>query len=233
MRSNSRTFSDRFVISSKEELESTIEEFGFVPFFANPITGFSLEEHIAPKCWWAGEDPWPAWEWKGPVIRETGCAYGKFMQNKAVYISREWFPDFANYRRDGYDADARYDDGLMARDDKLLFDLLDSNAPICSKTLKKLGDYRKGGRKGFDSSITRLQKNCYVVITDFKHETDKNGNEYGWGIGEYSTPEKFFGRDFTDRVYKRSPEESRERVKKHLMEILPKADEKAIDKMLG
>ncbi len=225
----SKTFD--IYIRTKQDLCDAVRRFGIVPLFENGVPGFSVEEHVAPKAWFANEEG--VWEWKGPVIRETGCAYGKFMQNKAVYISREWFPDFANYRRDGYDADARYDDGLMARDDKLLFDLLDSNAPICSKTLKKLGDYRKGGRKGFDSSITRLQKNCYVVITDFKHETDKNGNEYGWGIGEYSTPEKFFGRDFTDRVYKRSPEESRERVKKHLMEILPKADEKAIDKMLG
>lgn len=27
-------------------------------------------------------------------------------------ISPKWFPDFANFRRQGYDFDARYDDGL-------------------------------------------------------------------------------------------------------------------------
>ena len=46
-------------------------------FFINEIEGFSLEEHIAPGCWYddANENFWPAWEWKGPVITEMKCAY--------------------------------------------------------------------------------------------------------------------------------------------------------------
>ena len=30
--------------------------------------------------------------------------------------------------------------------------------------------------------------------------TDKFGNEYGWGIAEYSTLEKFFGKKFSEAV---------------------------------
>ena len=228
-----RTFSDRFTIGSVEELIQAIDELGFVPFFENEIKGFSLEEHIAPGCWYGGSDPWEAWEWKGPVIRGSNCAYGKFLQNKAVYISRELFADFANYRRDGYDFDARYEDGLASRDDKELYELLAVNAPILSKPLKALRNYRKGGRKGFDSSITRLQRQCYVTVSDFRYAIDKYGNEYGWGIAEYTTPEILWGGSFTDEVYKRSPEESYERLMKHFRKILPKADEKQIAKVLG
>ena len=39
------------------------------------------------------------------------CIYGKFFHKKTGYISVEWFPHFANYRREGYDFDALYDDG--------------------------------------------------------------------------------------------------------------------------
>ena len=39
---------------------------------------------------------------------------------------------------------------------------------------------------GFDTIITRLQKLCYVIISDFRYEVDKTGKEYGWGIAEYS-----------------------------------------------
>lgn len=232
---SNRTFSDRFTISSENEMIKAINDFGFVPFFANPIRGFSLEEHIGAGCWYHDGDNgfWPAWEWKGPVIKKAGCAYGKFICDKAVYISSEWFPDFANYRRDGYDFDARYDDGLASRDDKSLYDLLDANAPILSKPLKALGNYRKGGKKGFDSSITRLQRQCYVIISDFRYATDKFGNEYGWGIAEYSTPEKFFGKKFSDEVYKRTPEESYERLLRHFRKILPNAEEEQIRKLLG
>ena len=110
---------------------NAIHEFGFLPFFANSIEGFSIEEHITRDCWYDSDDGvWNAWEWKGPVIRETGCGYGKFFEKKACYISPEWFPDFANYRRDGYDFDARYDDGLANYRDKSLYELVDFNAPI-------------------------------------------------------------------------------------------------------
>ncbi len=229
-----RTFADDFVIESMDELKTLIDEVGFVPFFENEIEGFSLEEHIGPGCWYydADEGFWPAWEWKGPVINDLKCAYGKFLKGKAMYISSKWFPDFANFRRDGYDFDARYDDGLASYHDKELFELLDANAPILSKTFKKMGDYGKGGKKGYDTMITRLQKQCYIIVSDFQYATDKFGNEYGWGIAEYSTPEKFFGKKFKNDVYKRSPEESYERVLKHFKKILPETDEAMIKKIM-
>lgn len=228
------TFSDHFIIESMEQLMELIDTVGFVPFFENDIKGFSLEEHIAPRCWYGGGDGfWDAWEWKGPVINDMKCAYGKFLRGKAMYISNKWFPDFANFRRDGYDFDARYEDGLASYNDKVLYELLDANAPILSKQLKKLGDYRKGGKKGFDTSITRLQKQCYVVISDFRYMTDKNGNEYGWGVAEYSTPEIFFGKKFKDKVYKRTPEESYQLVLKQFMKILPDEDRDEIERYLN
>ena len=228
------TFSDDFTIGTKQELMDLIDDVGFVPFFDNEIEGFSLEEHIAPGCWYddANENFWPAWEWKGPVISEMKCAYGKFLRGKAMYISQKWFPDFANFRRDGYDFDSRYEDGLASYHDKELYELLDANAPVLSKELKKTGGYGKNGRKGFDTMVTRLQKQCYVVISDFRYATDRFGNEYGWGIAEYSTPEKFLGKRFSNSVYKRTPEESYARVVKQFRKILPEAGIKQIERIL-
>ncbi|MBO4846922.1 MAG: hypothetical protein J5525_11500 [Lachnospiraceae bacterium] len=228
------TFSDDFKIGSMNELMEVIDELGFVPFFINEIEGFSIEDHIAPGCWYNDGDNgfWPAWEWKGPVINKMKCAYGKFFRNKAMYVSPKWFPDFANYRRDGYDFDARFDDGLASIHDKELFELLDANAPIMSKQLKLTGHYGKNGKKGFDTMITRLQKQCYVVISDFRYSVDKYGNRYGWGVAEYSTPEKFLGKKFCDAVYKRTPEESYARIARHFKKILPDADQTLIEKMI-
>ena len=228
------TFYDDFKIDSLDDLVWAINELGFLPFFENDIEGFSIEEHIMPGHWYDDSDNgfWDAWEWKGPAIRKAHCAYGKFYRNKAMYISEKLFLDYANYKRDGYDFDARYDDGLASREDKYLYELIDVEAPIYSKPLKKLGDYRKGGRTGFDSSITRLEKQGYVIISDFKYDTNKNGEEYGWGIAEYSTPEKFFGKKFREKVYKRTPEESYERLIKHLRKILPGVEDKWLEKIL-
>ena len=219
-----------FYVKTKKDLIEAVQKFGFVPLFRNSIPGFSVEEHVAPGAWFDVEEG--VWEWKGPVIRETNCAYGKFFDHKAVFISREWFPDFANYRRNGYDFDARFDDELASFKDKFLFDLVDAHAPVLSKELKELGDYRKGGRIGFDTVMNRLQAECYVLISDFVYEKDRFGASYGWGVAEYSTPEKWLGKDFTSRVYERSPEASFLRVLERLKSLLPNAEEAVLRKLL-
>ena len=227
-----------FWVRTKQDLEDAIGEYGIVPYFRCSIPGFSLEEHCPPRVLFSdGEED--TWAWKGPVIRETGCAYGKFFEKKAAYVSRELFPDLANYRRDGYDFDARYDDGLARFQDKLLFDLLEERAPVLSKELRLAGGYAYSGRgqsaegrKGFDASIARLQEQCYVIISDFVYTLDKQGRPRGWGVAEYTTPERFWGERFRERVYAREPEESRARLLEHLARLFPQAGEAALTRFL-
>ena len=221
-----------FIVRTKQDMIEAVETFGFLPFFTCAVPGFSLEEHVARELWYSSGDEWEVWEWKGPVIRETGCAYGKFFENKAVFISREWFPDFANYRRDGYDFDARYEDGLASFKDKELYDLLDANAPISSRDLKRKGGYGKNGKTGFDTSVTRLQAQGYVTTSDFVYALDRNGNRYGWGIAEYTTPERRYGEEFTETVYRRTPGESYARLFEHISSMFPDVDERTIRKLL-
>ena len=212
-----------FTIRSLQDLIDAVEHFGIVPLFENSIPGFSVEEHCDPRCWFSDTDG--VWEWKGPVIRATGCAYGKLFEKKAAFVSRDCFPDLANYRRDGYDFDARFDDGLASWQDKELFELVDAAAPVVSTRLKALGNYRKGGRKGFDSSMNRLQEQGYVLIDDFVYARDRHGKPYGWGLAEYSTPEKWMGEDFSAHVYEREPRESGERILARLRTLCPAASE--------
>ena len=84
-------------LKSPADIEARCAEFGFLPFFRCGIPGFSVEEMVAPEFWFTDEEG--AWEWKGPVIREGHCAYGKFFARKAGFVSREWLPDLTNYRR--------------------------------------------------------------------------------------------------------------------------------------
>ena len=203
---------------------------GFLPFFANEVEGFSVEEHVSPEVWFTDQEG--VWEWKGPAIRDLGCAYGKFLGNKAAFITEEWFCDFANWRRDGYDFDARFDDELASYAEKDIYDLVSSMQPALSGDLKKAGNFTKGGNTGFDSLISRLQSQCYVLIDDFVYKKDKKGNAYGWGVAEYSTPEQFFGESFSDCVYQRNPQESYQRILQHLTEILPDADQRELERFL-
>ena len=61
---------------------------------------------------------------------------------------------------------------------------------------------------------------------------DKNGNKRGWGVAEYSTPEKFFGSCFTENVYSRTPEESYERLIRHLLSLFPNVPLTSLKKFL-
>lgn len=127
-------------VRDAEELAVFVEYCGFLPLFRNEIPGFSVEEHTPPNLWFADDVDGP-WEWKGPVIRNTGCAYGKLFRGK-------------------------------------------------------------------------------------------QGKTYGWGVARYATPERFFGSTFTDAVYIRTPEQSKDKVTEHLKRLLPHATGKQLEKLL-
>ena len=218
-------------LRSPEDIIALTEETGFLPFFAGDIPGFSVEDLCSPGLWFSDEADGP-WEWKGPIARSGRCVYGKFFGGKAAFVSREWFPDFANFRRDGYDFDARYDDGLASRKDKDVYDTVAEHGALLSRELKRLRNYRKGGNTGFDTVITRLQMQTYITIGDFVYSQDNFGRPYGWGIAEYTTPEMQLGQDFVTSAYQRKPEGSRERILAHLRGVLPEVPEKRLLKLI-
>ncbi len=155
-------------ITSPEELEKLVEDFGFLPFFQSEFEDFSVEEYTPMEYWFADDRDGP-WQWKGAVIRNKRCAYGKFFRGKAGFISMEWLPDFLNYRRDGYDFDARYEDGLASRKDKEIYETVLENGSLLTRDLKRLCGYGKRGKKGFDTIIIRLQMQTYLSVSDFEY----------------------------------------------------------------
>lgn len=220
-----------YELKSPEDIIRLVREIGFLPFFANDIEGFSIEEHCPRELWFSNDADGP-WEWKGPVARSRKCVYGKFFRGKAGFVSLEMFPELANYRRDGYDFDARYDEGLAARKDMEVYGAITKNGCVISKALKAQLDYRKGGNKGFETIITRLQMQTYVNIADFVYMQDKHGKVYGWGVAKYSTPEEMFGYKKVTAAYKKEPKDSYERLLKHLERILPDVSRGAIERFI-
>ena len=83
-------------IYSSAQLVDYIHEIGFLPLLYSGIRGFSAEEVVSDDCRYVllpdGGWDWPLWKWKGEIVREGGCVYGKFFDKKAGFISREWWP---------------------------------------------------------------------------------------------------------------------------------------------
>lgn len=82
------------LLHSCPELIDYINETGFLPLLSMGINGWSAEEVVDEDCQYTrlpdGGWEWPLWEWKGAILQESGCAYGKFFKDKAAFISREW-----------------------------------------------------------------------------------------------------------------------------------------------
>lgn len=223
---------DPYRIRSCRELINWINEIGFLPFFKNEIEGFSAEVHTSNRYWWTGDKEQDPWEWREIIARSGEVAYGKFFHKKAGFISKEWFPYFANYRRDGYDFDARWEDGLASVRHKRIMDLFEDQEQLYSYEIKKNAGYGKGGEKNFEGMITALQMQTYLCMKDFKRRRNKRGEEYGWNIAIYSRPEQLWGYDYVTSRYCEEPEASWSRMLEHAEELYPAAEEKQLRKVL-
>ena len=172
-------------IRTPEELINYINQVGFLPLFANEVPGFSAEEHVSPLFWWTGDPEQDPWLWREIIARSGRVAYGKFFNRKTGFISKEWLPAFANFRRNGYDFDALNDDGLVPYRHKKLMDALEydetlRSLEILSCELKDKAGFGKNGEKNFEGVLTALQMQTYLLMSDFRQKRNKRGEGYGW-----------------------------------------------------
>ncbi|MBR0523939.1 MAG: hypothetical protein IJK09_03170 [Prevotella sp.] len=216
-------------IDSCAQLIEYIQQIGFLPLLDSGIPGFSADDRIVDECRYVvlpdGGWEWPLWKWKGQVVTEGNCMYGKFFGGKAGFVSRAWWPDFFNYRRSKHPVPA---EGSI---EEAILSILRDNGSMITRELRALcGFTGPKMRSRFDSYVTRLQAGCYIVTEDFVYPTDRHGREYGWGWSLLTTPEDLYGIDACR--CERTPEESLERIINHLRTFLPEANEKKLSKII-
>ena len=237
-------------IKSQGELEEAIRRYGFLPFFRNPVRGFSIQEMVHPALWFSSDEDGP-WEWKGPILRNLETAYGKFFAGKAGYVSLEWFDDFANYRRAAYPVSTAVIDPIFDLSEASVYSTIKENISVMSRELKEMcglmpSRKRKAGdlvdlspmasvpvsksRSGLERILNRLQMGTHVVIEDFEYLISKHGDRYGWGLARYSTPENLYAHP--DRVAA-TPGESKEKIIRHLQSLLPSATSAQLSKIIS
>ena len=230
---------DPYRVRTWRELVNWINEAGFLPLFANEIQGFSVEEHVSPNFWWTGDREQDPWEWREIMAHSREVVYGKFFNKKAGFLSLAWMPYFANCRRDGYDFDSLYDEGLANARSKQIMDVFSDGDDgwkdelIFSTELKKLAGFGKEGSKNFPGIMTELQMQLYLVVVDFKRRKNKRGGEYGMPVSILLPPEAVWGYDAVTSAYNEAPEASAERIAAQIRKLWPSADEKAIRRVVG
>lgn len=217
-------------LHSAAELIEHINKVGMLPLLhivksyvwsAEEVVDDDCQYTVLPDSGWE----WPLWEWKGDIIRESGCAYGKFFLGKTGFVSKEWWPDFCNYRRSTHPSPA---EGSI---EEAIIETLKVNGSMTTRDLRKACGFTEPKMRGkFDTFVTRLQQGCYLVTEDFVYPHDKHGKRYGWGWALLTTPETLFGSEACHPD--RTPEESRQRLVKHLGKILPDMPEEFFDVLL-
>ena len=217
-------------IYSAAGLIDYIQKVGFLPLLDGGVSGFAAEDIVTDDCRYVVFDDggwdWPLWKWKGPIVTDGNCVYGKFFDKKAGFISREWWPDFYNYRRSRHPVPA---EGSI--EDSILVKLGEHGSLITRELRAACGFDGPKMRSKFDGYVTRLQMGCYIVTEDFVYPTDKHGREYGWGWSLLTMPEALLGREACR--CERTPQESYQRMLAHFRALLPEATEKQIKKLIG
>ena len=167
------------------------------------------------------------------IAKKHDVLYGKFFAKKAGFISKKWLPVFANYRRDGYDFDALFEDEKVPIKHKNIMDhFMENDAEIYSYELKKLAGFGKDGEKGFDGAITSLMMQTYLCNCDFRKRINQKGVEYGWDVAVYSSPEHIYGYDHVTSCYKEDPRTSWGKIVDHMKQLYPEAADTQIRKIL-
>ena len=206
-----------------------IQEVGFLPLLYSNIPGFSADEAVDPDCRYVllddGSWDWPLWDWKGPIVTESACVYGKFFNKKAGFVSRAWWPDLYNWRRHFHPAPP-----AGSIEETILMTLREHGSLITRDLRRACGFTEPKMRSRFDSYVTRLQMACRVVTEDFVYPRDKHNRQYGWGWALLTTPEQLLGKEACQCDC--TPEESLERMLNHLKGLLPRATEKEIIKLI-
>ena len=218
-------------IHSVGELTDYINRVGFLPLFKNGIPGFSVEEHTAPEYWWSGDKERDPWEWRGIIAAQGEIAYGKFFDKKAGFISKDWLPVFANARRNGYDFDSLWEEGLAPVREKRVMDAVLTEGEIFSNELRCKAGFSKGGEKNFEGVMTALQMQTYLCVRDFRQRLNKKGAPYGWALAVYCAPESIWGYEHVTGAYAEPPSLSRDRIVERVRKLYPDAPEKEL-KML-
>lgn len=229
---------DPACLHTADELLKMIRKIGFLPLFANEIPGFSVEERTMVSGWWSGDAEVDPWMWRQILSSNEMIAYGKFFNKKAGYVSKKWFPVFANYRRNGYDFEALVGDELASHRARKIMEALELNdalegLELLSNELKAKAGFGKNGEKNFDGILTELQMQSYLLMSDFRQRTNKKGQPYGWHIAAVETPETKWGYDYIAKGYQETPEKSWQKIVKQIRSICPDADESTIVKVMG
>jgi len=209
-----------------------IKEYGLIPFFANPIPGYSIEEHTPYELWFTEENLGP-WDWKIDCIQTGDIAYGKFLcGGKAAFATVDTYREIINWRR----SQPKYQ---PSADQRKVLDYMQEQGSISVPEVRKLMGIKKSAA---DALLGKLQMQTRIVTGDIARVYSGADLKYsGWQRSSFCAPEALFeDMDFPFPGYKPrtlksslTPEGSLEFLKETIRGICGDVPDNILMKILG
>lgn len=219
-------------VLSAEGMLSLIKEYQLIPFFVNPIPGYSVEEHTPPDLWFT-EDNLGPWDWKIECVRSGDIAYGKFLfGGKAAFATVDVYREIMNWRR----SLPKY---KPTPDQQKVLDYLEEQGSITVPEVRRLMGVTKSAA---DALLARIQMQSRIITGDITRVYRGMDLKYsGWQRSSFCTPEALFEEldfpfpGFQPRTLRSSlaPDESLEFLKETIRKVCGDVPDKVLMKMLG
>jgi hypothetical protein len=168
------------IVNTYEEACDVVEDLGIVPL-SSFIPGHpSLASITQDSAWHTGMDTDP-WLWRDRFAGEGVAAYGRFLADKPLLISREMFPLMRCLLTAPEMVEERYAGGVLARPTLRIYECIQENDGIDVKTLRMLtGMQHTSDKRAFDRSLNDLQSTADIVISGISERLNEHGNKSGW-----------------------------------------------------
>lgn len=195
---------------------------------------FTLAGDYTEKIrWHTGETDTDPWEWRMRVLHERqDIAYGKLFFKKSGFITKEWYPCFYAVRRQSGSLEDAYEEGLVSREARSLYELVAEHRELPLHELKLLSGMGREDKSIFDKALTELQMRMYITMCGNARKHSSRGEEYGWSSTVLCTVEHFWGEGLDGWQGMLTAAEAYGRLREHILRLNPSAEEKKIGKFI-
>ena len=171
------------VVMDPEGMLRLIQAYQLIPFFANSVPGYSIEEHTPPDRWFSEENLGP-WDWKIDCIQSGDVAYGKFLYGgKAAFATVDVYRELINWRR----SLPKY---RPTADQQKVLDYMEERGSITVSEVRELMGMKKAAA---DALLTRIQMQTRIIIGDISRVYRGPDLKYsGWQRSSFCAPEALF-----------------------------------------
>lgn len=220
------------VVKDWESMLELIRSYGIIPFFENPVPGYSIEDHTPLDLWFTDENLGP-WDWKIDCVQSGDVAYGKFLWGgKAAFAVVDVYRELMNWRR----SLPKYQ---PTSQQQLILDFIQEHGSISVPEVRELLGVKKSAA---DSILARIQMQTRIITGDITRVYRGPDLKYsGWQRSSFCAPEALFeDLDFPFPGYvprsmksDLTPAESYDFLKETIRNICGDVPDKLLLKMLG